>query len=87
MLILTRKLGEGIRINDDVVIKVVDIRGGQVRLGIQAPRSIPVHREEVFESIRAQNAMAADTAPTSLNDLTTLWKQREKPALHHGNSG
>jgi carbon storage regulator len=73
MLILTRKLGEGIRISDEVVIKVVEIRGGQVRLGIDAPRQIPVHREEIYQMIRRQNEMAAQTAPVTLEGLSALW--------------
>jgi carbon storage regulator len=73
MLILTRKLGEGIRISDDVSVKIVDIRGGQVRLGIDAPRSVPVHREEVYEMIRRQNEIAAASPPANLDSLVALW--------------
>ena len=79
MLILTRKLGEGIRIGDEVVIKVVEIRGGQVRLGIAAPRVVPVHREEVYEMIRQQNEMAAQTAPVTLDSIATLWQRGKAP--------
>jgi carbon storage regulator len=75
MLILTRRLGEGIRIGDDTVVKVVDIRGGQVRLGITAPRTVPVHREEVYEMIRRQNEMAAHSAPKTLEAVAALWHQ------------
>jgi carbon storage regulator len=76
MLILTRKLGEGIRIADEVVVKIVEIRGGQVRLGIEAPKQIPVHREEVYQMIRRQNEMAAQTAPTTLEGLNALWQDQ-----------
>jgi carbon storage regulator len=48
MLILTRKLGETIAIGDDIVVAVVDINGAQVRLGIEAPRTVPIHREELL---------------------------------------
>ena len=51
MLVLSRKKNESIVINDDVVITVVEIRGDKVRLGIQAPRHIPVHRREVLDAI------------------------------------
>ncbi|MFY9255695.1 MAG: carbon storage regulator CsrA [Fuerstiella sp.] len=51
MLVLSRKKSESIVINDDVVITVVEIRGDKVRLGIQAPRNVPVHRKEVIEAI------------------------------------
>ena len=73
MLILTRKLGEGVRIGDDVVVKIVEIRGSQVRLGIAAPRPIPVHREEVYQMIRRQNELAAKSAPKSLEGIASLW--------------
>lgn len=79
MLILTRKLGEGIRVGDDVVVKIVEIRGGQVRLGIEAPRAVPVHREEVFQMIRRQNEMAAQLAPSTLESVTALWRRSRSP--------
>lgn len=52
MLVLSRKKNERIRIGDDIEITVVEIRGDKVRLGITAPRTVPVHREEVYENIR-----------------------------------
>lgn len=52
MLILTRKLKESLRVGDDVIISVLDVRGGQVRLGIEAPKEIPVHREEIYQRIQ-----------------------------------
>lgn len=54
MLILTRKKNESIIINDDITIVVVEIRGDKVRLGISAPKKVPVHRKEVFDSIRRE---------------------------------
>jgi carbon storage regulator len=55
MLILTREKEEDIIIGDNIVIKIVDIRGGKVRLGITAPDDVPVHRREVYEAIKRQN--------------------------------
>ena len=55
MLVLTRKQNEVIRIGEDVQIVVVEIIGERVRLGVIAPRSVPVHREEVYESIQKGN--------------------------------
>jgi len=52
MLVLSRKKNESIIINDDITIVVVEIRGDKVRLGIEAPKEIPVHRHEVYEAIR-----------------------------------
>lgn len=56
MLVLTRGKDESIMVGQEVEVTVVDIRGNKVRLGISAPRSIPVHRREVYESIRRENA-------------------------------
>jgi len=53
MLILTRRIGETIRINDDISVTVLAITGGQVRLGIEAPESVDVHRQEIYDRIRA----------------------------------
>lgn len=61
MLILTRKVGEMIMIGDDIAVKVLGVRSGQVKIGVQAPRNLPVHREEIFERIQAENGLA-DTA-------------------------
>ena len=59
MLVLARKVGQSIVINDNIKILVIEVRGDQVRLGIEAPRSIPVHRSELLEQIRAENVQAA----------------------------
>ena len=63
MLVLSRKINETIIINDNIVITVVDIRGDKVRLGIQAPTEIPVHRQEVYEAIQRENMRAAGIDP------------------------
>jgi len=52
MLILSRHFGESIVIGDDITVQVLDVRRGQVRIGITAPKDIPVHREEIYELIR-----------------------------------
>ncbi len=54
MLILTRKVGQTIRIGDDVQIAVVGIKGNQVRIGVTAPTNVPVHREEIYERIQKE---------------------------------
>ncbi len=61
MLVLTRKLGESIAIDDHIKIVVVQVKGKQVRLGIQAPRETKIHREEVYKAIQDQNKEAAST--------------------------
>ena len=54
MLILTRKVGESIMIGDSVEVKVLGLRAGQVKIGIEAPKDLKVHREEIYERIRAE---------------------------------
>lgn len=60
MLVLSRKVNERIVINDNITITVVDVRGDKVRLGIDAPAEIPVHRQEVIDAKRRAQAAAAD---------------------------
>lgn len=59
MLVLTRKSGEGIRIGDDIRIVVVEVKDNQVKLGIEAPHELPVHREEIYLKIQEENIRAA----------------------------
>jgi carbon storage regulator len=59
MLVLSRQRDESIVINDNVVVTIVDIRGDKVRLGIEAPQEIPVHRREVYDAIQRENLRAA----------------------------
>ncbi len=66
MLVLSRQRDETIMIGDDIEITVVDIRGDKVRLGINAPTSIPVHRKEVYEAIQRENRAAARVQPDDL---------------------
>ncbi len=63
MLVLSRHRDESIMIGDDVVITIVDIRGDKVRLGIEAPQDIPVHRQEVYEAIKRENQKAGHIQP------------------------
>ena len=69
MLVLTRRPGESIMIGDDVVVTIVDIRGDKVRLGIDAPQDIPVHRREVYEAIQRENKKASQMGPSETRDL------------------
>lgn len=72
MLVLTRKLGECIAIDDDIKIVVVSIKGRQVRLGIEAPRNTKIHREEIYLAIQDQNKSAADSQPVQPKKVAKL---------------
>ncbi|MEE9404405.1 MAG: carbon storage regulator CsrA [Algisphaera sp.] len=78
MLVLSRQRDETIMIGDDVEITVVDVRGDKVRLGINAPRSIQVHRKEVYDAIKRENTAASNV---QIDDLPSLDAQarRESP--------
>ena len=66
MLIITRKPGEKIMLGDDVVIHVMEIVGNSVRIGISAPRSVSVYREEIYTAVRDENRAAADATSVEL---------------------
>ena len=72
MLILTRRAGETVMIGDDVTITVLGVKGNQVRIGINAPRDVAVHREEIFERIKneqsAKDAVAAESGDAPPTD-------------------
>lgn len=63
MLVLSRKKNESIVIDDRIVITVVEVRGDKVRLGIEAPRDVPIHRSEVYDAIQRANQESAATQP------------------------
>lgn len=68
MLVLSRQRDESIVIGDNIVVTIVDIRGDKVRLGIDAPTEVPVHRREVFEAIQRENLRAAQLDPNNPNN-------------------
>ena len=74
MLVLSRQKDQTIMIGDTIEITVVDIRGDKVRLGINAPTKIPVHRKEVYDAIQRENQEAAQMSPEDITELT-----RKKP--------
>ncbi len=72
MLVLTRQAKQSIVIGTDIVVTILEIRGDQVRLGISAPRSVSVHREEVFAELEAANKAAASPSEAALAQLDAL---------------
>ncbi len=79
MLILTRKLGESITIGENITVKVLSIRGNQVKLGIEAPLGMPVYREELYLQIKAENQRAATTRHQDISSTQALWKHWKPP--------
>jgi carbon storage regulator len=83
VLILTRRVGESIIVGDDIEISVIEVRGDAVRIGVQAPRSVSVHREEVYRELQQANERAASSSDAAvdatLGELLRS-KSRERPA-------
>jgi len=77
MLVLTRKLGESIVIGDNIKVKIISVAGTQVKIGIEAPPGITVHREEVFMKIKEENILAS-TIDVNINELESFFKNRSK---------
>ncbi|MCE9558317.1 MAG: carbon storage regulator CsrA [Armatimonadetes bacterium] len=69
MLVLTRKLNQSIIINDEIEVVVLEVRGEQVRLGIKAPKNVPVHRKEIFDQIHDENVAASEVDPSDVPGL------------------
>lgn len=81
MLILTRKPGESIYIGDEIIVRVVEIKGSQVRVGIEAPAKWRIYREEIYEQIRRENeeaAAALNANDSGLEGLSVAWADDDK---------
>lgn len=74
MLVLTRKLGESIAIDDHIKIRIVQIKGKQVRLGIEAPKDTKIHREEVYIAIQSQNEESSKASSENTRAVAKLLK-------------
>ena len=78
MLVLTRKIGESIRIGDDIKITVVEVDGNSVKFGIEAPRSVAVHREEIYQKILEENKQAATQhSEDSMAQIASLFRKKQ----------
>jgi carbon storage regulator len=80
MLVLTRKPDQSIMVGNEIEITVLEVRGEQVRLGIRAPRTVTVHRKEIFEQIRLENQNAASAPTEALPSLGELLAPPAKKA-------
>jgi len=75
MLILTRKLGESVTIGDDIKITFLETKGKQIRIGIEAPTHIAIHREEIYNLIKEQNIEAVKVAIMEKETLPDIWDE------------
>jgi carbon storage regulator len=80
MLVLSRQRDESIIIGDNIVVTIVDIRGDKVRLGINAPTEIPVHRQEVYEAIRRENRQSSRLEPADAHAVNRVASRDHAPA-------
>jgi len=80
VLILTRRVGENVIVGDDIVISVIEVRGDAVRIGIQAPRSVAVHREEVYRELQRANEAAAAARDEDIGSTVDELLARDDPA-------
>lgn len=87
MLVLSRQRDETIMIGDDVEITIVDIRGDKVRLGINAPRHIQVHRKEVYDAIKRENQQAAGLTPNDVSNVVGKDAPKNGPDSNAQNPG
>jgi carbon storage regulator len=78
MLVLTRRAGESVMIGDNVTITVLEARGDVIRLGIQAPRDVQVHREEIYRELQAANREAASPTEDAVQAVTKLLRSPEE---------
>jgi carbon storage regulator len=78
MLIITRRPGEKIMVGDNVVVEVIEVSGSSVRIGIAAPKSIPVYREEIWAAVQAENRAAAASEVDQLPDDLPAQNNRQQ---------
>ena len=78
MLVLTRKVGESINIGNDIKITIVSMEGSQIRLGIEAPKDVIIHRTEIYNKIMEENRKAVKTSTLDLKAIALDWKKRKQ---------
>jgi len=76
MLVLTRKSGEAITIGNTIKITVVEIKGKQVRIGVEAPPETSIHREEVYKRIQEENKLAAIRTSIDMDEIVSIWRRK-----------
>lgn len=77
MLVLTRKVNQAIQIGEDIEVKILSIDGDQIKIGINAPRHIDIHRKEIYLAIQEENSQAVDTTFDALKEFTSKVKENK----------
>ncbi len=77
MLILSRKIDQQIKIGDDISITIIEVRGDQVKIGVEAPRDVKVFRQEVFNAIKNENAAASNVNSEKIGSLSSMFKNEK----------
>jgi carbon storage regulator len=78
MLRIARRAGQRIVLGGDVIIEVTEVKGGTVRIGIEAPRSLPIYREEVWQVVKQENEAAAGSTGETLAELASRLEERDR---------
>lgn len=78
MLVLTRKAGEAIAIGDDIIFKVLEVKGNHIRIGVEAPPEYRIYREEVYVKVKEQNRLAAAWDMNDFEKIVSLMSDEEK---------
>jgi len=78
VLIITRKVGEIISIGDSIEVKILDIKGRQVRIGIDAPNNVQIYRKEIYLKILEENKKAANILPEHLHEISLIWDNKKE---------
>lgn len=86
MLVLTRKVGQTVTIGHDIKITIMELRGGQVKLGVEAPRDVTIHREEIYQRIQEENVAAAKALLTELQTAAKAWQSKKDRDDRENNS-
>ena len=83
MLVLTRKVNEGIHIGDNIYLRVVEVGRGAVRIGIEAPGHVSIHRQEIYEKIQEQNLQASRGGAMGILEAAKLFRHKDKKESEH----
>ena len=78
MLVLTRKVGEAITVGEEITIRVLEVKGGLIKLGIDAPKHVTVHRQEVLLRILEENKQAAQKTSVDLSKFSSIFTEKQK---------